>query len=138
MKRIFLFLSMVLVMASCSAQLNKKVEVSFPNGKPQIVRYYDKHNQCVKETEYYETGQVKLEGPLKDGKREGRWRAYLRDGRPWSIDDFKDGELNGPSTVYWENGNLRWEGYYKAGKHCGHWKWYDEQGILLREDNYGD
>ena len=77
-----------------------------------------------------------MEGAMKDGKREGTWKAYLRDGRPWSIDEFKNGELDGSSTVYWENGNLRWEGKYKAGKHVGHWKWYDEQGILLREEDY--
>ena len=113
MKRVLLFLATVLLLGSCAEKLTEKVERSFPDGKPQLVRYYDKSNQCLKETEYYETGQVKMEGRLKDDKREGEWKAYLRDGRIWSIDTFKNGELEGPSTVYWENGNLRWEGNYR-------------------------
>lgn len=136
MKKVFLFIAMVFAIASCTPKLTEQVEVKFPNGQPQLVKMIDKSGNCVKEIEYYDSGQVKMEGKMKDGKREGEWKAYLRDGRPWSIDNFKDGELDGSSTVYWENGNLRWEGYYKVGKHCGHWKWYDEQGILLREDDY--
>jgi antitoxin component YwqK of YwqJK toxin-antitoxin module len=136
MKRILLFLAMALIIVSCAPRLTEKVEAKHSNGQPQVVRYYDKSDKCVKEIEYYETGEVKMEGAMKDGKREGTWKAYLRDGRPWSIDEFKNGDLDGSSTVYWENGNLRWEGKYKAGKHVGHWKWYDEQGILLREEDY--
>ena len=137
MKRVLLFLVTVLLLGSCAEKLTPKVEKSFPDGQPQLVRYYDKSEQCLKETEYYDTGQVKMEGRLKDGKRQGEWKAYLRDGRPWSIDNFKDGELEGSSTVYWENGNLRWEGNFKAGKRCGQWRFYNEQGEFVRENNYG-
>ena len=115
MKRVLLFLATVLLLGSCAEKLTEKVERSFPDGKPQLVRYYDKNNQCLKE----------------------EWKAYLRDGRPWSIDTFKNGELEGPSTVYWENGNLRWEGNYKAGVHCGYWRFYDEQGNFVRDREYG-
>ena len=137
MKRVFLYLAAVLLLGSCSPRLTEKVESSFPNGQAKVVRYYDKNNNCLKEIEYYETGQVKMEGAMQDGKREGEWKAYLRDGRPWSIDTFKDGELEGPSTVYWENGNLRWEGNFKAGVHCGNWKFYDEQGNFFKSREYG-
>lgn len=136
MKKLFLILFTLLAFACCSSRLTEKVEARYPNEQPQYVRKYDKSGDCVYETEYYETGQVRMEGAMKNGKRQGEWNAYLRDGRPWSIDVFKDGVLEGPSTVYWENGNLRWEGYYKAGKHCGEWKWYDEQGNLLRVEQY--
>ena len=138
MKKIFLILGTMLFLASCSAQLTEKVEVSFPNGKPQIVYYYDKHNQCVKETEYYESGQVKMEGGLKDGKMEGEWVAYFPDGRMQSKGTFKDDKRTGAATVWQENGNLLHEGFYKEGKPCGKWKWYDEQGNLLKEVNYGE
>ena len=138
MKKLFLILFTLLAFACCSSRLTEKVEARFPNEQPQYVRKYDKSGDCVYETEYYESGQVRMEGAMKNGKRQGEWNAYLRDGRPWSIDVFKDGVLDGPSTVYWENGNLRWEGYYKAGKHCGEWKWYDEQGNLLRVEHYSE
>lgn len=136
MKKLYLLLSIVLVFASCSSQLRKKVEVSFPNGEPQIARFYNKNDQCVKETEYYQSGQVKMEGTMKDGKREGEWTAYYPDGRVQSHGYFKDGKRTGEATVFWPNGNLREKGFYKEGTHCGHWKWYDEQGFLLREEDY--
>ena len=91
-----------------------------------------------KEIEYYETGQVKMEGAMKDGQREGVWTAYFPDGRPQSIADFKAGKMNGTSKVYWENGNLRWEGFYKEDRRFGKWKYYDEQGNLLNEVDYGE
>lgn len=138
MKKLFLILFTLLAFACCSSRLTEKVEARYPNEQPQYVRKYDKSGDCVYETEYYESGQVRMEGAMKNGKRQGEWNAYLRDGRQWSKDVFKDGVLEGPSTVYWENGNLRWEGYYKDGKHCGEWKWYDEQGNLLRVEHYSE
>ena len=107
MKKIILILSVLMAFACCSSRLTEKVEARYPNEQPQFVRKYDKSGNCVYETEYYETGQVKMEGAMKNGQRQGEWKAYLRDGRPWSIAVFKDGKYEGPSTVYWENGNLR-------------------------------
>ena len=138
MKRILVLLVFVLTLASCSAQLTEKVEVSFPNGKPQIVRYFDKNNNCVREIEYYESGQVKMEGGMKDGQMDGEWTAYFPDGRVQSHGFFKEGKRTGAAQVFYPNGNKYQEGFYKDGKHCGKWKFYDEQGILLREDDYGE
>lgn len=138
MKKIFLLLALALLFASCSAQLTEKTEVSYPNGQAQIVRFYDKHDQCVKEVEYYQSGQVKMQGGMKNGKMEGKWISYFPDGRMQSVGTFKDGKRTGEATVWQENGNLLQEGYYKDGKHCGKWKFYDEQGILLKEVNYGE
>lgn len=138
MKKILLIFSTILLIASCSAQLTPKTEVKFPNGQPQIVRYYNKQDKCVKETEYYASGQVKMEGGMKDGKMEGEWTSYFPDGRRQSHGYFKDGKRTGEATVWQENGNLLQEGSYKEGKHCGKWKFYDEQGNLIREVDYGE
>ncbi len=138
MRKIFLVFCTMLFLASCTAQLTEKVMVSYPNGQPQVVRYFDKHNNCVKESEYYESGQVKMEGGMKDGKMEGKWKAYFPDGRVQSIGFFSNGLRTGEATVWQENGNLYQEGFYKEGKHCGKWKFYDEQGNLLKEVDYGE
>lgn len=134
MKKIFLLLTLAL--ASCNANMTEKVEATYSNGKPRVVRCYDKHAQCMKEIEYYETGQVKMEGGMKNGKMEGEWTAYFPDGRVQSHGFFEDGKRTGAATVYFNNGNLMSEGFYTDGKHSGHWKWYDEQGNLLREEDY--
>ena len=138
MKRLFLFLVTVLMLGSCTAQLTEKVEAKFPNGQIQLVRYYDKNDNCVKETEYYETGQVKMEGAMKGEERDGEWKAYFPDGRVQSIGTFRNGLRTGKATVWQENGNLLQEGSYKEGAHCGKWKFYDEQGDLVKEVDFGN
>ncbi len=138
MKKILLLLTICLLLVSCSGQLTEKVEAKFPNGQSKIVRYYDKSDKCVKETEYYESGQVKMEGGMKNGKMDGEWRAYFPDGRMQSIGTFVDGLRTGRATVWQENGNLLQEGFYKSGQHCGKWKFYDEQGELVKEVDYGE
>ena len=138
MRRLFLFLVTVLMLGSCTAQLTEKVEAKFPNGQSRLVRYYDKNDNCVKETEYYETGQVKMEGGMKDEKMDGEWTSYFPDGRVQSHGFFENGERTGAAQVFRENGNKYQEGFYKNGKHCGKWKFYDEQGDLVKEVDYGE
>ena len=138
MKKIFLVLSTMLFLASCSGQLTEKVMVTYPNGKPHVVRVFNKSGDCVKEIEYYDSGQVKMEGGMKDGKMEGKWVAYFPDGRMQSIGTFIEGKRTGEAAAWQENGNLYYEGFYKEGKHVGKWKFYDEQGNLLKEVDYGE
>ena len=138
MKKIFLILSTMLLLASCSAQLTEKVEARYPNGEPWVVRYYTSDHECVREVEYYDTGQVKMEGGMKEGKMDGEWTAYFPDGRVQSHGFFEDGERTGAAQVFYPNGNRYEEGFYKNGKHCGHWKFYDEQGNLIKEVDYGE
>jgi len=138
MKKIILALSLILTLASCDAQLTEKIEVTYPNGKPEMVLLFNKSGECVRKVEYYDSGTVRMEGAIKDGQRDGEWTAYFPDGRVQSHGYFKDGQRTGASKVYWSNGNLRSEGFYKEGKHSGKWKWYDEQGYFLREEDYGE
>lgn len=138
MKKLFLLLVTVLALASCSPRLTEKVMISYPDGRPQVVRLFTKSGDCVREVEYYSSGQVKMEGSIKNGEREGEWFAYFPDGRMQSHGFFKDGKRTGAATVWQENGNLYHEGFYKEDKHCGHWKFYDEQGNLLKEVDYGE
>ena len=138
MKKILLFFCGIMLLASCSAQLTEKVQATFPDGKPKVVRYYDKHDQCVKETEYYESGQVKMEGGMKDGQMEGEWTAYFIDGRVQSHGFFKDGKRTGAAQVFYATGNKYEEGFYKEGTHVGKWKFYNEQGTLIKEVDFGE
>lgn len=138
MKKLLLFLGAIMLLASCSAQLTEKVEASFPNGNPRIIHYYNKLDQCVKETEYYESGQVKMEGGMKNGQMDGEWTSYFPDGRIQSHGYFEKGERTGYGEVYYSNGNMYQEGSYNHGMHCGHWKFYDEQGNLVGERDFGE
>ena len=138
MKKVLLFFAVMFAMVSCTAQLTEKVVETYPDGNTLKTQYFDKQGVCVKEVEYYESGQVKMEGGMKGDKREGEWKAYFPDGRVQSIGTFVDGLRTGVATVWQENGNLLQEGFYKEGKHCGKWKFYDEQGDLIKEVDYGE
>lgn len=136
MKNWFLLLATVFAFAACTPKLEEKVAETYPDGKTQKTQFFDKKGTCVKEVEYYESGQVKMEGGMKGDKRDGEWKAYFPDGRMQSIGTFVNGLRTGKATVWQSNGNLLQEGNYKEGRHVGHWKWYDEQGNLLREEDY--
>ena len=57
-------------------------------------------------TDYYENGQIKLEGNYKDNKRDGKW------------------------TYWYENGQIEQEGNYKDHKQDGKWTWWHENGQI--------
>lgn len=138
MKKVVLFFAAALAFASCSTKLTEEVVATYPDGKTQKVQYCNSKGDCVKEVELYETGKVKMEGPMKGEKRDGEWTAYFEDGRVQSHGYFKDGLRTGTAEVFYSNGNKCEEGFYNKGSHCGKWKFYDEQGNLIKEVDYGE
>ena len=138
MKKLFLLFAMAMALASCTAKLTEEVVDTYPDGKVQRTQFFNRKGTCVKEVELYETGQVKMEGGMKDDKMDGEWTSYFPDGRVQSHGFFENGERTGAAQVFRENGNKYQEGFYKNGKHCGKWKFYDEQGDLVKEVDYGE
>lgn len=128
----------IFFLMACENKTTEKVVSSYENGQPSKVQLLNSKGMAVREIEYYEDGMVKMEGGMKNGKREGEWKAYFPDGKVQSEGIFKDGLRTGKATVYHENGQLYMEGNYKEGHHCGKWTYYDEQGYALRTDDYGE
>ena len=60
----------------------------------------------------FENGTVSSEGYLKDGKPEGYWKSYYR------------------------NGNLKTEGNRVAHQLADRWKFYNEEGVLTLTIDY--
>ena len=89
------------------------------------------------ERTYYPNGQLKMEGFLTDGKRDGRWISFYQTGIPWSETHFKNGKKEGPTTTWCENGQKRYTGYYKNDKPSGTWTFWDMQGNMVKEIDYG-
>ena len=57
--------------------------------------------------EYYESGQLKNEWNLKNGKFHGSHKRYFENGQLESSKIFKDHEAHGLSTEYFENGIMK-------------------------------
>ena len=70
----------------------------------------------------------KEQGSFKDGKREGAWIYYHRNGQLQLKGNYKNGQKEGAWVDYWENGQLQLKGNYKNGKKDGVWVAYFSKG----------
>ena len=69
-------------------------------------------------TEFYDTGQTKVEKTYKNGKLNGPFKMYFRDGRIMMQGTMKDGKKDGDWVVYYFNGekSLYASGVFRDGK----------------------
>ena len=106
--------------------------------------------------DYYDTGELFMEGEYKNNKRTGEWIVYHKNGQINNISTFNDGKKEIPEISYFENGDIRRtikkEGdiyvereYYESGglyferaHKSGYYKEYREDGTLNVEANYRD
>ena len=61
---------------------------------------------------YYENGQVKVSGQVKNGLKEGSW------------------------IEFYENGQKKSEGKYKGSLKEGNWRYWNENGTTQKEENF--
>ena len=138
MKRITIFFFLAFLMLACGDGLREEVVATFDNGQASLARVYNRDNQWVRELYYYESGQLRMEGAIRDGQRDGEWISYFPDGKVQSRGFFEKGKRTGKATIYHENGNLYIEGYYKDGEKTGLWIYYDEQGYETSRVDLGE
>jgi hypothetical protein len=70
-----------------------------------------------------------------DGRKQGYWEDYYKNGDLLSKGSFKNGKRDG----YWEwydDGKLNYNGSYKDGEWDGIWGFYNENGQLEQKDLY--
>ena len=79
-------------------------------------------------TEWYDSGQKKHEGALKDGKRQGFWTFWHENGQKKMEITYKDGKRDGLRTRWHENGQKRQESTFKDDLEHGLWtSWHDNE-----------
>ena len=84
-------------------------------------------------TEYYDSGQKKHEGALKDGKRKGFWTFWHENGQKKREGSYKDGKQNGLWAGWNENGQKKAEVSLKDGKPDGLLTGWYENGQKMLE-----
>ena len=79
------------------------------------------------------TGEVTGEeiGSLKNGKKEGFFLKYYKNGQLWSKGNFKNNKKEGSWIVYFNNGQIFSKGKYKNGRPEGYWVMYNEDGTIV-------
>lgn len=138
MKKLFIMILVSLALASCTREPIAVVELTYDNGTPKLVRFYEKEGDTVpiREIHYYADSAVRMEGNLKDGLRDGDWKYYYDNGNVWSTGHYVNGKENGRKAVYHENGQIYYEGMVKNGQRTGIWRFFDKTGKLLKEVDY--
>lgn len=88
--------------------------------------------------EYYESGDLKLEMYIKDGKPEGPYVVYFQNARISEVRSYHSGVFHGIWRTYNENGMLISQAEYKNGKKDGFWMVWDDSGIKRYEMQYSN
>lgn len=83
-------------------------------------------------------GKFKVsEGDLVNKKPEGTWKYYhYMSDKIMSIENYKNGKLEGEKNVYYTNGQLAEKSYYKNNLLEGKYIKYAENGKPIEESNY--
>ena len=124
--------------------------IYYESGSKQIERKRKK-GVAVLETEYWESGQKKAEGPTHEkdrSKRDGKWKFWYETG-----EKLFEGEMclygrTGKWTEYHKNGKKKSEGlWFSAFDKLENkvievqilkWTWWDEEGKQLKTEEFPD
>ncbi len=122
----------------------------FPNGEVKkegiyditgkengLFKYFDETGKIIK-SEIYLHGVLLAKGLIdEEGKRQGYWEEYYKDGVLKSKGKYKDGKRIGEWEYFFANKQLQQKGTYLDGeKPTGLWIWYYDDGNILRKENF--
>ena len=81
---------------NCGENLIEEVKERYIGGGLKVVEYYKKvgdNQKIVRKREYYENGQIWIEGNYEEGKEDGKHTYYYEDGSIEEVEEYKNGEL---------------------------------------------
>src|SRR5579859_3408467 len=81
--------------------------------------------------EYYPSGKLKSEIPIKNGMKSGKGINYNESGTVSSTAMWANDLLNGENIIYNENGKINQINQYKNGSRCCTSKFYSTEGNLI-------
>ena len=86
--------------------------------------------------QFYSNYTVRSTERLTNEMRSGKVFFYFPNGKPQVEANFKEGVEDGPYIVYRDSGIPYYQGNYTEGKRTGIWEFYDEEGNLVRTEDY--
>jgi len=98
----------------------------FPNGNKASIVHYKNGKRDGAVTQYYENGNLKLQGAYKDDKMYGK-RVYY---------DYMGKKINSTLVIYDDKHVIEREGFCKNGKPEGELKVYDSDGNITMLVNF--
>lgn len=128
MCKLFLISVICCVLLSCNNNSVQSIDAKFPDGKPAKVSWIKQEsgkNDTIKRLEYYQNGNKKIEGGLKNNIREGKWTYWYDDGKVWSEGTFKNGLSDGTFNIFNKDGSKYMQSNYKNGVPDGCWTFFN-------------
>lgn len=84
---------------------------------PKVVKEYNKNNAIAEVQFFSKKGIIESKGQMQGKNRIGKWVYYFNDGKTiLSIENYKNGLLEGKFQVFYKNGKLTEVAYYQNGK----------------------
>jgi antitoxin component YwqK of YwqJK toxin-antitoxin module len=121
-------------------------ELVYKGEQLQSYKYFDKAGTVISQGEKsgkkikvlakYQNGNNKAEGEYLGTEKDGEWKFYDVYGNLSSVENYKDGKLEGSVKNYFDNGNLRIEREYIDDTEDGYAKFYYRNGVLKSEGWY--
>lgn len=111
----------------------------YPNGNVRAEGTYDIDDAKIGEWRYYyPNSQLKSIEQYKNGELEGKLVTYYLSGQVRLEENYSGGNEDGYSTSYYGNGTKSGEGWYRKGDKVGDWYYYNVNGELSSTEYYLD
>ncbi len=109
----------------------EQVVMSHPDGSHKFSVFTNTETkEKVAEIEFHPNGQPKIHKHFERDTLNGESWCYYEDGKPWSLNTFKNGVYDGIYKTWHDNGQLNIDGRYDNGKEEGEWFTYYSNGML--------
>ena len=87
---------------------------------------------------FWKNGNIQYEGVFKDGKEHGFFESFYENGQLKERKTYKDGKEEGLVEQFYENGQLDYKGNWKDGMEDGFYEIFYENGQLDHRGNFKD
>ncbi|MBN2524099.1 MAG: toxin-antitoxin system YwqK family antitoxin [Bacteroidales bacterium] len=85
---------------------------------------------------YYKDGSINRKGEFIDGRYNGKWEQWAENGKKLYEVHYKNDSLCGDFRIWYSTGVLKQKGVYAENTRSGLWIEYDEAGMIIRKKNY--
>ncbi len=108
------------------------------NKEGNVLWTYKKQDGLVDYKTFYPDGTLMMDGFLLDGKKDGEWKKYYKNGLVKQVFHYDNGFLNGDCIDYYTNSNIQDSMVFKDGVLNGPYKSFNRSGVVLLKGYYNN
>ena len=126
MKRLLLIVLPLLLIIGCSKPINEEILIEKGG-----LKYHPDTKELYSGKVFKNRmgGKTEFEGSYKDGKREGKWTEWYKNGLKEYECTYKDGKRDGLLTFWFENGQKKSEVTFKDGELISEKEWNEDGSV---------